>query len=161
VPASQPLRDPGGRVADGQIGLREDLLGGQVERREVVPPGVEQVLHFLLRHGRRHGHRARCPGIDAVRDRLVDIAGVPVPEVQFDDVAADGGHGRGQLTDFGHRDLLADRRIAQHVTELGHQPVGVLGRELLQIRVEHAGQLEQDRGRHRALAGLQLVHVAR
>ena len=156
----QPLGDPGGGVADGQVGLGEDLLGGEVEGREVVPPGVEQLLHFLLGQRRRHRHRARPAGVDAGHDRLIDVPAVPVPAVQLDDVTADGGHGHGQLADLRHRDLLADRRVGQHVTELGHQPVGVLGRELLQVGVEHAGQLEQHGGGHRALAGLQLVHVA-
>jgi len=51
---------------------------------------------------------------------------VPVPAVQLDDVPADGRHGRGQLADFRHRDLLADRRVGEHVTELGDEAVGVL-----------------------------------
>src|SRR5580700_7122052 len=58
--ARQQVGDPGGRVADGQVGLSEDPLGGQVERREVVPPGVEQLLHFLLGQRRWHRHRAHA-----------------------------------------------------------------------------------------------------
>jgi hypothetical protein len=79
--------------------------------------------------------------------------------VQFHDVAADGRHGHGQLADLGHRDRLADRGIGQRVPELGREPVGVLGRELLQIGIEDTGEPEQDSGRHRALTGLQLVHI--
>src|SRR5450759_5836373 len=79
VPTSQPLGDPGRGVTDGEAGLREDLLGSKVERREVVPPRVEQLLHFLLRHRWRHRHRARRAGIDAGHDRLIDVATMPVP----------------------------------------------------------------------------------
>ena len=157
----QQVGDPGGRVADGQIGLGEDLLGGQVEGREVVPPGVEQLLHFLLGQRRWHRHRAHAAGVDAVDQRLVHVPAVPEPPVQLDDITPDGRHGRGQLADLRHRDLLADRRVGQHVTELGDQPVGVFAGELLQVGVEDAGQLQQHGGGHRALAGLQLVHVAR
>ncbi len=146
-------------LAGLQLPLLGQRLGGVVEQLEVVVAAVKEVARCLMRQGRQM--RVVLVAIKA-RDQLpVFLVQAQMLLVERDHDAGHGGHLLHHALDVGRRHVgLADRAIAKQGAQLRQQALVLLLREVRQVEVEHLAQLEQHRGRDRALVVLELADIA-
>jgi hypothetical protein len=150
--------DPGGQlVAALEPSAAGELLGGPVDRVDVVVAVVKEVAHLLPGQ--------RCQPARRAIQRLVQAGQAFLPLAVG---AVQRQNGVGQPRRVGGDDLqfgaavrrVAEHRVGQGLAQIGHQPVALVHREYRDIDAETLGQPLHHITADGAVVALHLIEIA-
>ena len=136
--------------------LIEHVLGCPVEDVDVVLAVVEEVADLLERHRSRRRSAVGCLAPVCVE---LGFGGYEAP-VESGDRATDVGHSGDELGDLRARDVAAVWCGGKCVGQVGDQARVGVGREVVGVEVELAGECEKYADGDRPLIVLELIDVA-